>query len=473
MKTKSHIFKDLVMVLSSNALILISSILTGLVVPKLMGVTNYSYYKIFTLYTSYTALLHFGFIDGILLKHGDNDYEDLNKEDFRTNSKFFILFQLIIAILCGILSCFMKNKAYAFILLALSVYMVLNNVTTYYQFISQATMRFKELSVRKVIQSSLTVISVIFLFFLKKSELQTKISYELYIIIVILISFLLAIWYVITYRDITFGKCTNIRLQWKNILNYFKGGISLTIAYQVSNLVFTIDSQYISILFSKVTYGMYAFAYSLIQMALTILNAVSTVLFPHIKRKSISEAMDFYTTSVTYVLIAVYAIMLGYFPIKIFIHIFLPEYIGSIIYFQILFPGVGVTCCLTLIIFNYFKILDKSNLYFLISLGVLIESIIGNYIAYKLFNTAYSIAFMSLITLFIWRLITEIYLSQNFGIHWVKNYIYTVIMAISFLLITGIDNLWISFFMYLSIFLAITIFCYRNFLKNAYYNWRK
>ena len=203
-------------------------------------------------------------------------------------------------------------------------------------------------------------------------------------------------------------------------------------------------------------------------MALTVLNAVSTVLFPHIKRKSLSEAMNLYSKAVTSVLIFVYAAMLGYFPINVFIRLFLSEYIGSIQYFQILFPGVSITCCLTLIIFNYYKILNKSNLYFWISLIILISSIIGNYIVYEIFHTAYSIAFMSLVTLFIWRLIAELYLSKNYGIKWKKNYIYTLIMTILFLLITRIGNLWFSFCAYFVIFSMITLFYYRNFLSQIY-----
>ncbi len=60
----------------------------------------------------------------------------------------------------------------------------------------------------------------------------------------------------------------------------------MTISYQVSVLIFNVDNQYISLFFSTRTYGLYAFAYSLIQMVLTVLNAVSTVLFPYIKRLS-------------------------------------------------------------------------------------------------------------------------------------------------------------------------------------------
>lgn len=102
---KNKTLKDFGMVISSNILVLISSILTGLVVPKLLGVTNYGYYKIFTLYLGYTALLHFGFVDGILLMHGGEDYRDLNKVKFRRNTKFFAAIQAVISLIVVIVAC--------------------------------------------------------------------------------------------------------------------------------------------------------------------------------------------------------------------------------------------------------------------------------------------------------------------------------------------------------------------------------
>ena len=58
---------DFIVILISNVTILLSNIATGLIIPKLLGVNNYGYYKIFTLYLGYAPLLHLGFVDGILL----------------------------------------------------------------------------------------------------------------------------------------------------------------------------------------------------------------------------------------------------------------------------------------------------------------------------------------------------------------------------------------------------------------------
>lgn len=465
MDKKKNVFQELIMVLGSNILILLSSVLTGFVIPKLMGVENYSYYKTFTLYTSYTALFHFGFIDGILLKHGADDFTMLNRKLFRTNSQFFILFQLLLTVILMVVSLFLHESAYTFIFIMLAIYMLFSNITSYYQFISQATLRFRELSLRKVIQSSLTVIAVLILFMYGCIHSGYVVSFKTYIIITVIITATLTFWYIWTYRDITFGERNNFRESKRSLQTYFKNGIYLTVAYQVSTLVFTIDSQYISILFNKSTYAMYAFAYSLIQMILTVLNAVSTVLFPYIKRQTITAAMKFYPKAIEYILLVVYAAMLGYYPIAIFIHYFLPEYVGSLGYFQILFPGVGLTCCITLITFNYFKIIDKSKLYFRISIGVLVWSALINMIVYLIFKSSYAIAFAALVTLLIWHLGTELYLVKRYHIFWKKNFFYTLIMAIEFLLIVKINNLWISFGVYLFVYILLSIFFYRKTIK--------
>jgi O-antigen/teichoic acid export membrane protein len=82
--------KDVFIVFIGNIIVVLGSILTGLVTPKILGVVNYGYYKVFTLYLTYTAFLHLGFVDGILMVHGGEDYSTINKAKFQRNTVFFI-----------------------------------------------------------------------------------------------------------------------------------------------------------------------------------------------------------------------------------------------------------------------------------------------------------------------------------------------------------------------------------------------
>ena len=56
----STIVKNSVRVALSNLMIVFSGIVSGLVLPKILGVTDYGCYKIFNLYTTYVVFLDFG-----------------------------------------------------------------------------------------------------------------------------------------------------------------------------------------------------------------------------------------------------------------------------------------------------------------------------------------------------------------------------------------------------------------------------
>lgn len=467
MKNQKTIVKNLIMVLLSNTLILLSSIVVGLIIPKILGVTNYGYYKIFTLYAGYTSLLHFGFLDGILLKHGDEYFNELNKKLFRLNSHFFFVMQICISFIFILISILIKNRSISFILISLGIYTLFSNLTTYFQFISQATMRFNELSFRKVIQATLTVMVVLALLFIKHIIPNADINYKIYIILSNLILFILFIWYSNTYHVLIFGKRKAFLPNIKVIFDYFKKGFFMTISYQVSVLIFNVDNQYISLFFSTRTYGLYAFAYSLIQMVLTVLNAVSTVLFPYIKRLSRKNAVALHSRIVTSLLIFVFASLIIYYPMNIFISFYLPNYFDSMKFVQILFPGVGVTSCLTLITSNYFMVFGKSRIYTEIGVEILLLSTLLNGGAYYLFKTPFAIAAMSLVVLLIWYFITERYLGKNYSVKWVRNYFYLLLMLISFLLSVQIKSIFVSLFVYVLIYLCLTFAFFKKEIQKS------
>ncbi len=114
--------------------------------------------------------------------------------------------QICISFIFILISILIKNRSISFILISLGIYTLFSNLTTYFQFISQATMRFNELSFRKVIQATLTVMVVLALLFIKHIIPNADINYKIYIILSNLILFILFIWYSNTYHVLIFGK---------------------------------------------------------------------------------------------------------------------------------------------------------------------------------------------------------------------------------------------------------------------------
>lgn len=72
--------------ITSNLLSLLVSTLVILILPKLIGVEEYGYWQLYLFYTSYVGFAHLGWIDGIYLKYGGEEYERLDKQKFSHNS---------------------------------------------------------------------------------------------------------------------------------------------------------------------------------------------------------------------------------------------------------------------------------------------------------------------------------------------------------------------------------------------------
>lgn len=75
--------KDLIANLTSsfvaNFFSLAVSLLSTLLIPKIMGETAFGYWQLYIFYISYAGLLHLGLCDGIYLRYGGKDYSTIDK----------------------------------------------------------------------------------------------------------------------------------------------------------------------------------------------------------------------------------------------------------------------------------------------------------------------------------------------------------------------------------------------------------
>lgn len=450
--------RDLLLVVGSNVIVLISSIVTGFIIPKILGVHGYGIYKMFTLYLGYGALLHFGYVDGILLNYAGNDYETLDLNKFRTYTYFFVWMQIWVSGVFCVCSFFLKN-IYRWLMILLGIDIAIVNVTTYYQFISQGTMRFKELSIRNTLKSIFKIVLAFTLFFISNIP-KERLTFE-YIIGTITVDALLLLWYVYTYREITFGSKQSIRENRQDIKKLFRTGIILTISYQVAQLIFLLDQQYVALLFDTNTYGIYSFAYNLIHVVITVIGAVSLVLFPTLKRKNAENIVQHFSEGIAIITVFAFFVLIGYYPLCGIITKFLPNYQSALIYLQIMFPGLVLTCCINMIMFTYYKALNIQKVFLKKSVIVLVASIILNMIAYIIFKSPVAISVMSIIVLFIWYIICEMEFVNRYAVKWKRNFWYTICMAgIFYMVVMGMDNKKIGCMFYAGAFMLLTKVCY-------------
>lgn len=441
---------------------LIAKAFAWLIVPKVLGVMEYGYYKTFTLYLVYAMLLHFGFPDGILLIYGGKNYQEINQTEFRTYTRFFIGFQTIIALLIiGIsLAVCRGMKCYIFCMIGIDAMVV--NLATYYKYISQAVMQFREYTLRNLIQAVLQIFVLGIIVALNKLNILQP-NGALYILCIVFIDALLLAWYIVTYKDLTFGKADCVRKWMPKIKNIFTVGILLTVSYQVAHLVFFLDSQMVEILFDVETYSLYAFAYSITNMITAIISAIATVMFPSLKRLEVQDAVSKFPMLMAIVSIIVFFLLTAYFPLTSFVKWFLSDYVLSLNYLQIIMPGLALSSCINLVIFTYYKVLDQLKCYLYIALGIFGVGGILNCVGYMFFHEPIVFSIASIVTLMIWYFCAAGFLAKSFHMIWLKNFIYNLLEMMIFYMITSVwGSGWKAMMIYFIGFIGITFLLYRN-----------
>lgn len=456
---RNKTIKDIAKVTISNVIRLLAGILVGFLLPKIVDVDNYGYYKTFMLYSTYVGLLHFGFVDGLYLKYGGKDYKELERESFRLFSRFLFVLEITISLVLGVVFYFSLTSELKFIFVCLVAYSLFAQIVGYFQMISQITSRFNELSLRNVIQSVLICVSVLALWVICKST-GDLISYRWYILPFLFINFVLAVWYLITYREIVFGKSERIKNNCKKLFSFFILGFPLLVANLCSAFILAIDRQFVNALFDNKTYAVYAFAYNLLALITTALSAISTVIYPTLKKTNKETLKNNYSFLVRIILIFVFACLIVYFPLLKFIPWFLPNYINALPVFRVILPGLAVSSVITIVMHNYYKTDGKELMFFIKSIIVLVLSAAANVVAFFIFKTTISISIASIIVMIVWYFLIEEYFVRLYKVKWIRNCLYMFLMSAAFYLITIWDNWWAAMLVYFCILVGITYLFY-------------
>src|SRR5699024_9201345 len=105
-------------------------------------VEDYGFWQLYLFYSSYIGFLHFGWNDGIYLRYGGEEYDDLDKPVFFSQFYSLLFLQIILALLISIFSFNLINDGdRLFILQIIAIEIVVVNTRYMLMFILQATNR--------------------------------------------------------------------------------------------------------------------------------------------------------------------------------------------------------------------------------------------------------------------------------------------------------------------------------------------
>lgn len=96
------IAKNMMLSVLAQAVSVLVGFVLNLIVPKFIPESDYSLWQSYLLYSQYLGVLHFGLMDGIVLRYARFDYDELDKDMVR--SQYRVIMELDLLLSAGLLA---------------------------------------------------------------------------------------------------------------------------------------------------------------------------------------------------------------------------------------------------------------------------------------------------------------------------------------------------------------------------------
>ena len=458
MDQTKKITKNLILSLTAQVISLLTSFVMGVIVPKFIDKTQMGYWQTFLLYFGYVGVLHFGLLDGIVLKYSQYDYDQLDKAKLRAQFQALLWFTSIICILtCFISSLFMGGE-YFWIVCFVALGIVVRNVFTYETFTFQITNRINYYAFTVILQKSVYAGVVLILIALGVKEFYWYCIADL---IGDVVAFLVAS---TKNKGLHFGKSLPFKEGFKETFNSIGAGIFLMVANLSGMLLVGGAKMVIQWRWSKEFFAELAFAFSISNLFLTFVTAISVVLFPSLKRMNEDEIPDFYGKMRSMISPLLFSALLLFFPVCLVLKLWLPKYTVSLGYLGILLPLIIFSSKQSLLTNNYLKVYRKEKIMLLINMSFVLLGF-GLFLLFAyVFNNVELLLFSVVLVTMLSSLVSEIVVMKLINRKKYWDFAIEIAMTVIFILVAKFTSLWLGCLLYASAILAYC-FIYRKSIK--------
>lgn len=387
--------KGLVKVLIANIINLLIGLVNSFILPRYLSVESYAMIKTYTLYIGYAGFFHLGYLDGMYLKYGGKNLNDISADEIGTDFKNITLMQIIVSVLV-LAFAFTQNDS---VIYAFAIGLLLTNIISFYQMLFQASGEFalysKTLNYRQVL---IVLLNLALLFLVKTDE------HIFYIGIRILVAAL-----ILFYLGIVLAKRSQYLKRGKLSLKRFKENIStgfvLMLGNFSSNMFTAIDQWFVKILMTTQDFAAYSFAVTIDSLITVFVTPISITLYNTLCRNSKIEYVEKLKRMT---LIWGFMIIAAAFPAKWVLEHFIEKYIDSAELIFMLFATQAMYTVIKGVYVNLYKAQKKQNDYFkqMVIMTIIAAALDG--IMYAIFKSRVSLAIGTLITAFVWLVICEV-----------------------------------------------------------------
>ena len=375
------------------------------VLPKVTSIDTFGYWRAFLLYASYAGIVHFGLVDGALVRWSIRDNASTQLR-FRDAAGMLVLQHTLFALIgIPMMTMTLAGRANASILVAaFCIYALLANLSALWQSHFQGQFRFNAVSFAVTGPN---------LFF----ALSLPILYHWgFTLPVLLTGYLIAV--AATVAVLTIVGWSTFKAEEQKILTgrsrIVRSGLSaislgwpIMLANFAYGLMQSADRMTVQLTRPIHDFAIYSLAQSMIFVPVNIIAAVTRVAFSHFARQPSSERRLTYTKT-TNIMVLLWFTLLPYFFVGSWlIHRYIPKYIpglpaGLILLLSVLFLGL-----ISVVQANSFTVQGRQREYFLGSVVAVALAFVTAWIGSRRLNSLSAVAWSQVITAALWWLANE------------------------------------------------------------------
>ncbi|MBZ8177038.1 O-antigen polysaccharide polymerase Wzy [Corynebacterium sp. 3HC-13] len=404
--------KKLLLSVAVNFISLVTVGLLTLVLPGILGHTEYSWWQVYVMWSIYGGYLTLGLTDGAYLMYGGFSQENVPSKLISVQLKSLIGFHLIFSIFAIAIMIWWKPLDTWYWLV---ICVVFSNLFYVPRLLLTAMMQ----TTSSIVDFSKIIILEKLVYLFGAAEILTT-GYRGFIGIIFMDLFSKAVGFsyslylskeFLSWSDVSFSELKS------EIFKSMSIGLYVVVANFCSLLINGIVRMVIHYHWGLAAFGYISFSFTIANLVITFGQAISIVIFPYLKRFDIERYSLIYNKISAPLTLFLTLSLLCYFPLSLFIGLYLPEYKFPVIVLGILFPMMLFEARYRVLDMTYLKALRMERFLMVNNiLSVLIALALSTSIAYYFNNIVYTVLVITIVTA--WRcLSSEIALRSRIDIY--------------------------------------------------------
>jgi len=380
-------------------------------VPRFLSVDDFGVWRTFLLYAGYAGLLHLGLVDGALLLWSRGAQPDPISRSALGSSLRFVAIEhaAIVAVAAGSFLMPMTMPARV-LLLALSAYALLFNLTGLLQVYLQAGLRFGAVAFGLSGPSALFVLMLGGLAFWHVTVSSLLVAY-LFAWMSTMAILLAAAW-----RSYPTGNSQDIATSpsaWRFGLSAIAAGWPIVLANTGFGLMQSADRVTVNLTRPLHDFAIYSLSQSTIYVPIAILAAITRVAFSYFARAHKADRASLYGSS-TRLLALIWMLLLPYFfVVEVVVRRFLPRYVPGLAAGRILLLSVLFLSLIQVVQLNTYSLEGRQRQFFIGSLIAVAMAFGTAWIGSIKVGTLTAVAWSQVLTAGLWWLGNEWFLRDR------------------------------------------------------------